>query len=330
MSEIDVQAETWNVWENSSDELNKLRKEMAERVVEKMGEKDLTLLIWKKLVTDYLVDEWWWEDKVNDFFLWVGLNMFSKYTDQLEDLRIKINQTKSKEEIDESEKSIIESLWNPSSSWWEDLPDDSRDDSWDISNSVWATTWAVTWTVVSSTTSSSEGRRYDNLWTSTEYAPVWEAVEIPLDERMDRLFPEWEPKNEKEMKKYITEIKVPVRTSDGKEKKMSLLVHKKLAKEYEAIFQDMFNAWIPVNPDKTWWYNWRTIRRWDKRSHHSYWSAVDVNWDVNGWVYGKTDKNSSYYNDEETVAIRKKHGFYRWWDWSKGQNDPMHFSYMNA
>ena len=173
MSEIDVQAETWNVWENSSDELNKLRKEMAERVVEKMGEKDLTLLIWKKLVTDYLVDEWWWEDKVNDFFLWVGLNMFSKYTDQLEDLRIKINQTKSKEEIDELEKSIIESLWNPSSSWWEDLPDDSRDDSWDISTSVWATTWAVTWTVVSSTTSSSE--EYSNLWTSVESASVWNA-----------------------------------------------------------------------------------------------------------------------------------------------------------
>ena len=92
----------------------------------------------------------------------------------------------------------------------------------------------------------------------------------------------------------------------------------------------MYDKKISVNPEKTWWYNWRKMRRWKKLSHHSYWSAVDVNWDVNGWVYGKTDRNSPYYNDQATVNIRKKHGFYRWWDWSAKSDDPMHFTYMNG
>jgi hypothetical protein len=132
------------------------------------------------------------------------------------------------------------------------------------------------------------------------------------------------------MKKYITKIKVPILTANWKKKKLTLHVHKKLANEYKAIFQEMYDRKIPVNPDKTWWYNWRKMRRWKKLSHHSYGSAVDVNWDVNGWVYGTTDRNSPYYNGNDTVAIRKKHGFYRWWDWSARSDDPMHFTYMNG
>jgi hypothetical protein len=147
---------------------------------------------------------------------------------------------------------------------------------------------------------------------------------------MKRLFPEWIPQSKEEMRGHLREIEVLVRTPDWQEDKLKLNIHSKLASEYEAIFKEMYDKNIPVNPKKTWWFCWRKMRKWNKMSHHSYWSAVDVNWDVNGWVYGKTDKSSPYFNGKEMVAIRKKHWFYRWWDRSSNYNDPMHFTYMNA
>ena len=147
---------------------------------------------------------------------------------------------------------------------------------------------------------------------------------------MEWLFPEWVPQTEKQMKKYLEKIKVPIRNPKWKEKTLKLYVHKKLANEYKAIFQEMFDKWIPVNPKSTACFNRRKMRRWRKMSHHSYWTALDVNWDVNGGVYGPTVKSSPYYNDQATVDIWKKHGFYWWGDWSSRSNDPMHFTYMNA
>ena len=73
----DRQIEAWNKWRKEREELNKLKKEMVERVVEKMKESnsDLALLVWKDIVADYLVDEWW-NDRLHDFFLGLGLNIF--------------------------------------------------------------------------------------------------------------------------------------------------------------------------------------------------------------------------------------------------------------
>lgn len=318
----DRQIEAWNKWRKEREELNKLKKEMVERVVEKMKESnsDLALLVWKDIVADYLVDEWW-NDRLHDFFLGLGLNIFSGCSEQLKDLREKISQTKSKKELNDLEKTIIESLWK--------LSDDKWNNSQRSTKSTTSRTAATTRAAASTTYSS---RRRDNIYsrTSTESAPVWEAAEIPVKDRMNRLFPEWKPKSPEEMKKYIIPINVPIRTPKWKSDNLTLYIHKKLANEYQAIFQEMYDKRIPVNPKKTGWYNWRPMRNWRKQSHHSYWSAVDVNWDVNGWVHGSTVRNSPYFNSKDTVAIWKRHGFYWWWDWSKGQNDPMHFTYMNA
>lgn len=324
MSDTDVQIETWNEWENNIEELNKLKKEMAGRVLEKMKENDndFALLVWKDLVVDYLVDEN--DDKVSDFFLGIGLNVFSGCSEQLKDLREKINKTKSKQELDELEKTIIEDLENSASNEWKDLNQNSSKEAVTVTS-----TWVATTAVVGSSKKSKKLSN-ENLWTSNESAPVWEAVEVPLKDRMDWLFPDWTPNSKEEMKKYITKIEIPIITHQWKEKKLNLQIHKKLANEYKAIFQEMYDKKIPINPSSTWWFNWRKMRHWNKMSHHSYGSAVDVNWDVNGWVYGKTDKDSPYFNDNETVAIWKKHGFYWWWDWSKKSYDPMHFSYMNC
>ena len=316
--------ETWTIdtWQERTDnELNQLKKEMIERIVDKMKENnqdDAFLHVGKDLVVDYLLDEWENADKVNDFFLWIGINLLSSSADQLKDLREKIKNSNTKEELETLEKSIIENLNN---SW------DDQTQSW-TSGSSGST--SSSWTTSSSWSGSSESTDSSSVEVSVDSARVGEAKEVPLKQRMQRLFPEWVPTREKDMKKYITKIKVPILTANWKKKKLTLHIHKKLANEYKAIFQEMYDRKIPVNPDKTWWYNWRKMRRWKKLSHHSYGSAVDVNWDVNGWVYGTTDRNSPYYNGNDTVAIRKKHGFYRWWDWSARSDDPMHFTYMNG
>lgn len=316
--------ETWTIdtWQERTDnELNQLKKEMIERIVDKMKENnqdDAFLHVGKDLVVDYLLDEWENADKVNDFFLWIGINLLSSSAEQLKDLREKIKNSNTKEELEALEKSVIENLNN---SW------DDQTQSW-TSGSSGST--SSSWTTSSSWSGSSESTDSSSVEVSVDSARVGEAKEVPLKQRMQRLFPEWVPTREKDMKKYITKIKVPILTANWKKKKLTLHIHKKLANEYKAIFQEMYDRKIPVNPDKTWWYNWRKMRRWKKLSHHSYGSAVDVNWDVNGWVYGTTDRNSPYYNGNDTVAIRKKHGFYRWWDWSARSDDPMHFTYMNG
>ena len=310
--------ETWTIdtWQERTDnELNQLKKEMIERIVDKMKENnqdDAFLHVGKDLVVDYLLDEWENADKVNDFFLWIGIDLLSSSADQLKDLREKIKNSNTKEELETLEKSVIENLNN----------------SWDDQTQSW--TSGSSGSTSSSWSGSSESTDSSSVEVSVDSARVGEAKEVPLKQRMQRLFPEWVPTREKDMKKYITKIKVPILTANWKKKKLTLHIHKKLANEYKAIFQEMYDRKIPVNPDKTWWYNWRKMRRWKKLSHHSYGSAVDVNWDVNGWVYGTTDRNSPYYNGNDTVAIRKKHGFYRWWDWSARSDDPMHFTYMNG
>lgn len=316
--------ETWTIdtWQERTDnELNQLKKEMIERIVDKMKENnqdDAFLHVGKDLVVDYLLDEWENADKVNDFFLWIGINLLSSSADQLKDLREKIKNSNTKEELETLEKSVIENLNN---SW------DDQTQSW-TSGSSGST--SSSWTTSSSWSGSSESTDSSSVEVSVDSARVGEAKEVPLKQRMQRLFPEWVPTREKDMKKYITKIKVPILTANWKKKKLTLHIHKKLANEYKAIFQEMYDRKIPVNPDKTWWYNWRKMRRWKKLSHHSYGTAVDVNWGVNGWVYWKTDRNSPYYNDQAMVNIRKQHGFYRWGDWSKKSDDPMHFTYMNG
>ena len=317
MAEVDKKTDNVESWKESvGGELTQLKKETVEHIFDKMQENnkgDLFLNVWKDWVVDYLLDEWEASDKVNDFFIWIGINLLSSSADKLKDLREKIKESNTKEDLQNLERSVIENLNSDSTS--------------SSSSSGRTTAWAASVWYVASQSYSWDTRRETS--STIESANVWEAKEVPLKERMNWLFPQWAPKVESDMKKYITRIKVPIRTPEWESKKLTLSIHKKLANEYTAIFQEMYDKWIPVNPEKTWWYNWRKMRRWKKLSHHSYWSAVDVNWDVNGWVYWKTDKNSPYYNGQDTVAIWKNHWFYRWGDWSAKSDDPMHFTYMN-
>jgi hypothetical protein len=261
---------------------------------------------------NYLINDGSIADKIKDTFRWYYLSIkLKKDIDSIKKVKEKISsikETTTEEELS-SLKSEIMSL-KPET--------DTNQQTQTTQESSWETAW------VSSVDNSTDLEGTENS------AQIWEAKEVELKQRMHRLFPEWVPQTEKEMKKYLTKIKVPIITENWNTKKLTLHVHKKLSKEYIAIFEDMKNAWIKINPDTTACFNRRKMRKWKKMSHHSYWSAIDVNRDVNWWVYWKTDNSSPYFNNQATVDIWKKHGFYWWWDRSAKNNDPMHFTYMNA
>ena len=161
--------------------------------------------------------------------------------------------------------------------------------------------------------------------------PAGEAVQVPLNDRMKWLFPNGIPKNESEMKAYLTQVTVPITDVNGNVSNKSLTVHKKLANEVLAIYQEMASIKFPVKSD-TYGYTWRYMASGTgSLSHHSYGVAIDINPDDNPaayWGY-KPNPNSPYYINDTVVSIWKRHGFYWGGDWSPSYYDPMHFSYTN-
>lgn len=156
---------------------------------------------------------------------------------------------------------------------------------------------------------------------------------VPLKDRMNWLFPEGVPVAQSGMNQYLVQIRVPIYTKKKKKDFMTLTVHKKLAAEITAVFQDLQKAKFPVDPSCTAGYTWRMMASNGNRvSYHSYGCVVDLNWSHNGasytgWPYqpGK-DKLAV---TKKIVDIWKKHGFYWGGDWSEAYFDPMHFTYVN-
>lgn len=306
---VDIPTEIWKNKNNT--ELNQSKEEMVKRIVEKMKEKDLVVdFFWKKSVSKYLLDDE--NNKIRNFFTGVGLNIlsvFSSSSKELKKIRENLSVIKTKTELNDLEKTIIDKL--KESGNWQNTSISSNQ-------------------ITSYSSSSEETQKTNNssIESEVDSVKVWEAARVEKSKRKNRLFPHGMPNNSEEMKKYLTKINVPILTSEWKETTLNLRIHKKLANEYKAIFKEMYDKRIPVNPSKTWWYNWRLVRgSKTKLSEHCFGWAVDLNWDVNGWVFGKTDRSSPYFNNNDTVNIWKRHGFY-WWGDRKKRNDPMHFTYM--
>lgn len=158
---------------------------------------------------------------------------------------------------------------------------------------------------------------------------VWVAPKIPIYLRGSRLFPNWIPKTEKEMDKYLTKIEVPIYLLNWKTRKFTLYVHKKLASEFQAAFQDLYNIKFPINPEGLSSKYWRPKRGKPKEmSAHSYWVVVDINSWENWWDHRKSKTDSPYFITQKVVNIMWKHGFYWWWYFTT-KKDPMHFTYIN-
>ena len=157
-----------------------------------------------------------------------------------------------------------------------------------------------------------------------------EAAKISKGDRMKYLFPDGTPNSESQMSKYLTTITVPACKQDGSVRNIKITLHKNIAREVEAVFNELAAIKFPVKDAYA--YSWRQqASGTGSRSHHSYGVAIDLNADDNPAVYwGRSpDKSSVFYNNERVVAIWKNHGFYWGGDWSKKYYDPMHFSYTN-
>ena len=169
-------------------------------------------------------------------------------------------------------------------------------------------------------------------------AKAGEAAKVPYEQKRSYLFPGGiYPTNALEMEKYKTTISVPIYDEHGNKTTMNLTVHKKLAAEFKAIFEDMYKEKFPIKSSSTCAYVWKNIIGSGTVSQHSYGAAIDVNWNdnpcfyntnidvTNGYLGYQPGKNK-YSVTQKVINIWKAHGFYWGGDWS-GKKDTMHFSY---
>lgn len=153
---------------------------------------------------------------------------------------------------------------------------------------------------------------------------VGEAANIPKSKRMGYLFPDGVPTSKAEAEKYLTTITVKAYDGNGNARDLKITVHKKLAEEVKMVYDELYQIKFPVSDSGG--YNYRNMTKSNKLSHHSYGVAIDLNASSNPFG-GTNNKNSKFYNNDEVVAIWKKHGFYWGGDWNNSRNDPMHFTY---
>lgn len=160
---------------------------------------------------------------------------------------------------------------------------------------------------------------------------VGEVSGIPRNQRMKKLFPAGTPSSKRQMEPYLTKVKVTTVNSSGQKKERSLTVHKYLANEVKAVFDELLSINFPIKD--AYGYSWRSMASGTgSRSHHSYGVAIDINASSNAASYtGGTYKPGidPYAVTPEVVKIWKKHGFYWGGDWSGRYFDPMHFTYTN-
>jgi len=88
---------------SENDNLFKMKKELADEIVNKLSEKtnDPMLLLWQETVTNYLVSEWFFDDLGDNF--WMGLLLKTGITSQgkaLEKYRERINDPEKQTESD--------------------------------------------------------------------------------------------------------------------------------------------------------------------------------------------------------------------------------------
>ena len=199
----------------------------------------------------------------------------------------------------------------------EQIKNEEKAPLWDISKNLDALkqTFENPFEIFQSTLNSSEVK-------------VWIAPKIPLYLRWARLFPNWIPKTEKEMQKYVTYIEVPVFTAEWKKEKKRLWIHKKLKNEVISAFEELADRKMYVNPERVSSILWRKKRGKDEQSAHSFWWAIDINSKVNWWDHRWNDEKSPYFIKKDFVEIMQKHGFYWWWNFTT-KKDPMHFTYTN-
>ena len=91
-----------------------------------------------------------------------------------------------------------------------------------------------------------------------------------------KFFPDGLPQSDAEMQKYLVTIMVPVNNKDGTQGYRSVRVHKDVANDVWAIFDQIQKSGFKAYDIQG--YNWRdTSTGTGTRSHHSYGLAIDIN-----------------------------------------------------
>lgn len=165
----------------------------------------------------------------------------------------------------------------------------------------------------------------------TGSAEVGECAEVDEADRLKWLFPSGVPTSANEMQQYLIQITVPIVPYEG-QTTMILTVHKKLANEILAVFEELRDLGFKVRPSDTAGYNWREMNGSSAGniSHHSYGCVIDLNWNSNGqYGAGYAPGEDEYSVTADVVNIWKEHGFYWGGDWDEAWFDPMHFTYTN-
>ncbi|MBQ6355188.1 M15 family metallopeptidase [Candidatus Saccharibacteria bacterium] len=160
--------------------------------------------------------------------------------------------------------------------------------------------------------------------------PPGEAAGITMGDRWKYLFPDGIPTSSSQMEKYLTTVKLNILNEKGKNDTMTLRVHKKLASEIKAIFDEMVAIGFKIKKSDTSSYNWRQVRGGSSRSIHSYGVAIDVNASDNPFQNpsGYKPGVNEYAVTDEVIEIWRKHGMNWGGYFGNGRFDAMHFSYL--
>ena len=172
-----------------------------------------------------------------------------------------------------------------------------------------------------------------------------EPAKIPMDKRMDYLFPDGIPKTQSELEKYMVSVDIVITDKSGKTRTVAIKVHEKLAGTYQAIFKELNKAGYVVEPGKINGsdymnaYEYRPMRNSSSLSHHSYGSAIDINVPENPYIVnGKNQTGGAWKPGENPLSIEPdgivvktfdKYGFEWGGNWQNSK-DYMHFTYTGG
>ena len=153
-------------------------------------------------------------------------------------------------------------------------------------------------------------------------------------QKLAALFPDGVPQTEAEMQKYLTTVQITVRDKEGNLQTRSLTIHKALADDVVAIFQEIADAGFCAYDVGS--YSWRQMAASGNRSHHSYGVAIDINPNENymvkagkvvaGSCWDPTNNQYSFGPNSAVVQAFQKRGWVWGGSW-KSSKDYMHFSY---
>lgn len=127
---------------------------------------------------------------------------------------------------------------------------------------------------------------------------------------MKQLFPGGEPTSKRQMKAYLTTIRVPACDTKGNVRYIKIELHKDIASRVNTCFEEMAKVKFPIRDAYS--YTWRDMASGTgSRSHHSYGLAIDINSDANGATYtGGVKKNSPYYINQNIDSFKNAYSNY--------------------